>query len=264
MTVIVKKHSKNYTSGCECMSEKVAMPIDNDSEKLNLISNIIYPSLYNENQELTQRNRELESELKNKTENNNELIQTCANQAREINALKEKLKHAQDVINTNENSKQTNDSRVFFNKYEYDLMDFVEDVTTDDVNGLFNKLIELTNIKVDNDNYLIDCASAVIPVYIMLTKSQKIVNTKNHFEGNLKSFCGYWNKNVVSNIEDKERANCLICNYDSIKVEMNKAPWKNVGPAKWRMMALDSKTRNKKPLNRAYNIKGRMESLFNY
>lgn len=264
MTDIVKKHSINYALGSECMSEGAAMPIGNDSDTLNLIRNIVNPTLYNENIELAQRNRELEDELKTKTENNNELIQTCANQAREINVLKEKLKHAQDVINTNENSKQANDSRAFFNKYEYDLMDFEEDVTTDDVNGLFNGLIELTNVKVDNDNYLIDCASAVIPVYIMLTKSQKISNTKNHFVGNLKSFCWYWNKNVVSNIKDEERANCLICNYDSIKSEINKAPWKDTGPAKWRMMALESQTRNKKPLSRAYNIKGRMESLFDY
>lgn len=263
MTDSVKKHSINYTLGSECMSEDVAMPIGNDSDTLNLIKNIVNPSLYNENIELAQRNRELEDELKTTTENNNELIQTCANQAREINALKEKLKHAQDVINTNENSKQANDSRAFFNKYEYDLMDFEEDVTTDDVDGLFNGLIELTNVKVD-DNYLIDCASAVIPVYIMLTKSQKILKTKNHFVGNLKSFCDYWNKNVVPNIIDEERANCLICNYDSIKSEINKAPWKNSVPSRWRTMALESQTRNKKPLSRAYNIKGRMESLFNY
>lgn len=261
MTDIVKKHSNNYTLGCECMSEGVAMPIGNDSDTLNLIRNIVNPTLYNENIELAQRNRELEDELKTTTENNNELIQTCANQAKEINSLKQKLKHAQDVIRTNEESKQNNDSRAFYNKYEYDLMDFEEDVTTDDVNGLFNGLIELTNVKVD-DNYLIDCASAVIPVYIMLTKSQKILKTKNHFVGNLKSFCNYWNNNVVPNIKDKERANCLICNYDSIKSEINKAPWKDTGPAKWRMMALESQTRHKKPLSRAYNIKGRMESLF--
>lgn len=264
MTDSVKKHSINYTLGSECMSEGVAMPIGNDSDTLNQIRNLVNPSLYNKNKELIQENNELKYELNNEKDHNRELTQTCANLAIEVGELKEKLKHAQDVINTNENSKLTNDSRTFFNIYEYDLMDFVEDVTTDDVNGLFNNLIELTNIKIDNDNYLIDCASAVIPVYIMLKKSIKIVNTKNHFVGNLKSFCDYWNKNVVPYIKDEERANCLICNYDSIKSEINKAPWKNSVPSRWRTMALESQTRNKKPLSRAYNIKGRMESLFNY
>lgn len=222
---------------------------------LNAIIKAAYPECTAIIENLQQRNTYLEKQL----EEQNELKDTCTEQAKEINELKKKLRHAQDVINKNNQYIANNATRPFF-KYEYNLMDFEEDASPDDLDYLFDTFYELVNEKLITGDYLLDCASSVIPIYIVITHTNSKIDPKWTYHGTLADFCEYWNKNVIAHIEDKERARKLKCKAATISAELKKKPWNECSPVSWRSLADDKKSRNRKVMGRAYNIKKRLES----
>lgn len=143
--------------------------------------------------------------------------------------------------------------------FVYDATNFAAGATADLIESFFLKLQSLAQAKTKQEEWLIDCAAAVIPVFIILTKGEKI-NKAYRYTGTLKSFCSEWNANVASRIEDEERAKKLTCDYDSIKTQMSRAPYKGSSPALWQRMLNEGK--DKKVLKRAVNVKVRMEGLF--
>ena len=80
------------------------------------------------------------------------------------------------------------------------------------------------------------------------------------YKGDLTTFCKYWNINVVGNLKDETRKASLLCNYDSIKAELNRKPWKGCGPASWKISSADKNS--KTVIGRAVNIKVQMEKIF--
>lgn len=143
---------------------------------------------------------------------------------------------------------------------KYDVNDFQEELCADDVESFFEKLIELTEIRNIDDSYIVDTGIAIVPIFKMLTESAKFKDTKWQYLGSLKNFCAYWNINVVGNLKDETRKESLLCNYDSIKAELNRAPWKGYGPASWKTSTAGKN--DKKTIKRAINIKARMEQIF--
>lgn len=107
---------------------------------------------------------------------------------------------------------------------------------------------------------MINNASDIIPIFLVLTKDNKLENTKWQFLGTLKAFCDYWNTNIVPYIKDPERAKKLACEYSSIKATINKAPWKGTAPISWRRLASQA-TKKKKEYQRALNIKERIVNI---
>ena len=143
---------------------------------------------------------------------------------------------------------------------KYDVNDFQEGMSADDVDSFFEKLIELTGLRYIDDSYIVDTGIAIVPIFKMLTESAKFKDTKWQYLGSLKNFCAYWNINVVGNLKDETRKESLLCNYDSIKAELNRAPWKGYGPASWKTSTAGKN--DKKTIKRAINIKARMEQIF--
>lgn len=142
--------------------------------------------------------------------------------------------------------------------FKYDATNFVlaEPFSIDSV---FLKLQILAQ-KIDvYGNYFVDCASAIIPIFITITTDERI-DKKYRYKGNLESFCNEWNCNVAAYITDKKRSNELTCDYNSIKTIINRAPFKDSSIVSWQRMFDEGK--NKKILNRAINIKVQMEKLF--
>ena len=123
----------------------------------------------------------------------------------------------------------------------------------------FLNLQKLTDIKTAPDQYLINNASAVVPIYLLLTESKKIPEIYR-YKGTKSDFCREWNSNVASRIPDKDRSQALTIEYDSFKAECNRAPWKNSSPANWNRDKVDSK--HKVKLDRAVNTKKHLERLF--
>lgn len=242
---------KNSLPGVDCVHTS------SPEEAVDAIRKILLPELQTQIENLKVENENLRI-LKTNYET---LSRAFTDQALEIENYKKKLKHAQDYINTIEQCKQTKDPRPSF-QYEYNLMDFEDGITHEDINYFFNNLLEIANTKIGEGEYLIDCSSAIIPLYIMFTESQNIKNTKWHYCGTLQSFCSYWNTNIVSCIEDKVRAQQLHCNPDSIRAEKNKLPWKTSSPGTWGRKARESTKKSDRPLKRAINIKSRVEYLF--
>lgn len=144
--------------------------------------------------------------------------------------------------------------------FKYDVTDFQEGVCADDVDSFFEKLIELTGLRYIDDSYIVDTGIAIVPIFKMLTESAKFKDTKWQYLGSLKNFCAYWNINVVGNLKDETRKESLLCNYDSIKAELNRKPWKGYGPASWKTSSADKNY--KTVIKRAINIKARMEQIF--
>lgn len=227
------------------MQPKYAVQPDNLSSEdtLKEIARLACPTLMIENEELRDEIYTLKA------------INTGL--TKELYECKEKLKEAQQQIK-NSNTAPPSGSGFM---YEYDVLDFAENASAATINYLFDGLLHLTEIKTSTDKYLIDSASALIPIYIILKDSTVIVQTLYCFCGSLEDFCKYWNYNVASRIEDKERAKLLTVNYSSIKAEINKQPRKDRKPGCWRSV-FNSASKHKKPLRRAINIKAHMESAF--
>ncbi len=143
---------------------------------------------------------------------------------------------------------------------KYDVNDFQEGMSADDVDSFFEKLIELIGLRYIDDSYIVDTGIAIVPIFKMLTESAKFKDTKWQYLGSLKNFCAYWNINVVGNLKDETRKESLLCNYDSIKAELNRKPWKGYGPASWKTSSADKNY--KTVIKRAINIKARMEQIF--
>lgn len=221
--------------------------------QFELLKNMICGEVMDENIALKEKNEKLESERATDKE-------TITRQANEITKLKNMLTHAQTLISTAEKCKETGDPRPMFN-YEYDLSDHEMEASAKDIETFWDNNFQLTQIMMPDGTYLIDNAAAIVAVFLVYTKSLKLEKTKWHFIGTIINFCYCWNKNVVARIEDKERAAKLTCNSKALTAELNKAPWKKIGPARWRSEA-NGGSKHKKKLNRAANIKERIERMY--
>lgn len=220
--------------------------------QFELLKNMLCGELINENNALRKENEELKTERK-------EHVETITSQAVDIKTLKKELIQAQELLKTAEKCKATGDPRPMF-KYEYDLSDFNDEAEIKDVDYIFDCLLYLVEFQTKPKNYLINNASDIIPIFLVLTKDNKLENTKWQFLGTLKAFCDYWNTNIVPYIKDPERAKKLACEYSSIKATINKAPWKGTDPISWRRLALEA-TKKKKEYQRAFNIKERIVNI---
>lgn len=208
--------------------------------------------LINENNALRKENEELKTERK-------EHVETITSQAVDIKELKKRLIHTQELLKTVDECKATGIARPMY-KYEYDLTDFKTEAGINDVDYLFDCLLYLVDFQIKPEVYLINKASDIIPVFLVLTKDNKLENTKFRFCGSLTAFCDYWNSNIVPHITDSKRAEKLACKYTSIKATIGKTPWKGTDPISWRRLASES-PKKKKIYQQAFNIKERIVNM---
>ena len=136
--------------------------------------------LINENNALRKENEELKTERK-------EHVETITSQAVDIKELKKRLIHTQELLRTAEECKATGNPQPMY-KYEYDLTDFKTEAGINDVDYLFDCLLYLVDFQIKPEVYLINKASDIIPVFLVLTKDNKLENTKFRFCGSLTAF----------------------------------------------------------------------------
>lgn len=230
--------------------------VNSSNKSQNLFEQLKYSlheDLINENTILKKENAELKGTIQKQNS-------TIVDQANELYEYKKKLRHAQEIIRTYEECKRTGDPRPMFD-YVYDMSDYEKEMETKDVETFWDNMLTIINISLPDGTYLVNCAAAVVPIYLVLTKGSNIVKSKWHYKGTMADFCTCWNKNIVPRIEDPERAKQLTINYDNFKKEANRAPWKNSIPASWRRI-LDEGDSNKKKLKRAINIKSQVEKMY--
>lgn len=248
-------------------SEKINLIPDNsnatEDENIYSVSDIhgFFGFLLAENAEL-RKQKELIDEIQSnnlilKDENTN-LRNVIVDQAKELKDCKEKLKHAQEYIITIENCKNTGYLKPAFN-YVYKIEDYGTNASCEDIETIYDVLLNLVDAKQNAIDYLFPNTSAIVPIYIVLTDSQNVKGTKYQYMGTLQDFCDAWNANVVQRISDEERKQQLFCKFGSLKATLYKAPWKNTSPGSWRRSANEGH-RSKKILYRAANIKERLEN----
>lgn len=225
-------------------------------EKLELMARILTPELTKKIDELKEEN----AILKIKSNKYDILKSKYAEQAIELDECKRNLMKAQELIRVAEKCKESGDATPSYD-FVYDLGDFDPDFSSNDIDTFFNNLFLLANKKAKYGEYLIKNSMAVVPIYIIYKQDASITNTKWAYRSDLKSFCEYWNINVADRMEDPERREALRCNYKTIKAELNKSPWKNVGPVSWRKLA-DGNARHKAKLNNAATIRAEVLSQY--
>ena len=227
------------------------------------VKELLFPDVMEENHKLKEENLQLKEEnwqqkeqLENQVDENTRLCRVVSSQALLIQEYKEKLEKLQKVFNENNQEGVTVVTDGF--DFVFDVTHFNEYIRIDQIHFLFLQLQKLVDIKIEPDKYLLDNASAIVPIFILLTQSVSIP-TIYRYEGNMRDFCNEWNSNVVAYIKDKERAKALTCDYENFKRENSKEPWTSTSPATWRKDIINS--RSKLKLNRAINIKLQLEKL---
>lgn len=228
-------------------------------ELLQQLNNAVAPIIEDELRQINQERPDAQKDLEVKENRIKTLERINADKDAFILELKEKLTHAQELINAYEKSMQIGDPTPMFN-YEYDLTDYSQDITCQQVNWLFDVLLSLCQTKLNASTDLIENQTSVLVIYLVLHDSMKLKNTLFEFKGTLTNFVDSWNANVVARIEDPNRRNLLTVNYSSVKSTLNKTPWKGTAQGSWRSLSNDTSNKHHKAYSRAYNIKARLES----
>lgn len=227
--------------------------MDSDSEA---IKRFLFPKIIEENNNLKEEIQQQQEQIESLMEENGSLRNIVVDKELEIKRCKEKLEKLQKLFSENSQEEVT----VITDGLDlvFDVTHFNEYIRIDQIHFLFLQLQKLVDIKIEPDKYLLDNASAVVPIYIVLTSSTNIPETFR-YKGSMRDFCNEWNSNVVAYIKDKERAKALTCDYENFKRENSKEPWTRTSPATWRRDIINS--RSKLKLNRAINIKLQLERL---
>lgn len=227
---------------------------------LEAVKELLFPEVIEENNNLKEENRQQQEKIENLTDENSKLHRALLEQVLLVQKYKDKLEKLQRAFD--ENSQEG----VMINsdglKFTYDITNFNEYIKIDQIDFMFLQLQKLVDIKIEPNKYLLDCAAAVVPVYIVLSKRFTMSSTTPYiysYGGSIRDFCNEWNVNVVAYIKDKERAEALTCDYESFKREHSKAPWSQTSPTTWRRDIINS--RNKTKLDRAINIKMYIDRL---
>lgn len=224
------------------------------------VKELLFPEVIEENKNLKEENRQQQEKIENLTDENSKLHRALSEQVLLVQKYKDKLEKLQRAFD--ENSQEG----VMINsdglKFTYDITNFNEYIKIDQIDFMFLQLQKLVDIKIEPNKYLLDCAAAVVPVYIVLSKRFTMSSTTPYiysYGGSMRDFCNEWNVNVVAYIKDEERAKALTCVYESFKREHSKAPWSQTSPTTWRRDIINS--RNKTKLDRAINIKMYIDRL---
>lgn len=209
--------------------------------------------------DVLKENKELKEKLQEMarvSEENRRLRDAIADTSLLAHEYKIKYKQAQETISAYESGNQKlPDNGCFF---LCSTKSFAPGTSPEFIKYFFLNLLSLAQIKDTEGKWLIDCAAAVIPIYLVVSNERK--NNKYHYKGCLKSFCNEWNCNVVANISNKERAQKLTCKYKSIVTQINRAPYKGSSPVSWHNL-LD-KGQNEIILGRAIDINYQLEKMF--
>ena len=235
-------------------SETTHAPSKNMTDSnLEAVKQLLLPEIVEENNNLKVRNQEQQEQIDSLIDENDKLHRLVSTQALQIQEYKEKLEKLQKLFN--EESQEGITVITDGLDFAFDVTHFNEYIRIDQIHFLFLQLQKLADIKIGPDKYLLDNASAIVPIFIFLTQSTSIYK----YEGNMHDFCNEWNSNVAAYIKDKDRAKALTCDYENFKREHNKEPWNKTSPSTWRRDITNS--RNKLKLDRAINIKLQLEKL---
>lgn len=221
--------------------------------------------LYYDNEQLKLRVKELESEKSKGLNYKERYYEKCE----KYDDLEKKFKLLEDE---NRLLKQQLEKGIPHSGflYNYDVMDFNEDMDASDIERLMDICLSLADVP-QARGYLIEDSKGVIPIYILLAEKgafRKHGNSdKDTRNWGLAAFCRCWNDNVVTRITDEKRRIDLCCEYKKIESALNKEPWSGANSCSWRKLH-DSyphnngrNSRKKAKLGRAINIKSRLEKL---
>lgn len=226
---------------------------------LQSLTCVLDPIIEEELTHISQERPDTHKDLEQKESRIKTLERINADKDASILELKEKLSHAQELINAYKQSMKSGDPTPMF-KYEYDLTDYSQDTACEHVDILFDTLYELSSIQLNASTNLIENQTSVMIIYMVLHDSQKLKNTVFEYKGTLTNFVDSWNANVVARIEDPVRQKALTAHSPTIKSTLNKAPWKGVSQGSWKSLSYDTSNRNHKIYSKGYNIKSRLEA----
>lgn len=233
-------------------SQAMQISTDNPKETVDKISQLVYPAIHNRNIQLENENKLLKAQLEEYTEYKD----AYSKKSIELDKCKEKLEQAQKCIKALGEAKQSENPRTSF-EYEYDITDYPNYVNIPYIENLFDTCLSLAQQKTGQNTYLIEGPSDVVIIFELLTDPTEKMSPIYKFAGTNVHFCSCWNTNVVSRIDDSERAKKLTLNQNSFRSLQSQNVCTDP-PSTWKSRSLEGSSKAKK-YGRAFNIKERME-----
>lgn len=129
-------------------------------------------------------------------------------------------------------------------------------VSIESLERLADQLFELASHKDKEGNYLILYKKDIVPIYLVLSQSNKL---PFNYKGKLPDFELFWNDNIADRMEDPKRRADLTIDAESFKDAKNDPLWKNEEISSWQRLACEGFNSNE--YQKAVTIKQKIESF---
>lgn len=194
---------------------------------------------------------QFQSELEKANEENRLLRNSNSNKSIEIEKLKEEIESLKSI-------KATSDTPRFHYAINRRLWQTPEGklVSIESLERLADQLFELASHKDKEGNYLILYKKDIVPIYLVLSQSQKL---PFNYTGDIPDFVFFWNDNIAERTRDSKRREVLTIEDKSFRTMANSKLWKDNSLLSWGRLAINGTQSNE--YQKADTIKKDIESF---
>lgn len=162
---------------------------------------------------------QIKSELEELKNENRDFREINSNQSLEISALKKKIESLKSITTTS-------DTPRFHYAINRRLWQTPEGklVSIESLERLADQLFELVSLKDKEGNYLILYKKDIVPIYLVLSQSQKL---PFNYTGDIPDFVFFWNDNIAERTRDSKRREVLTIEDKSFRTMANSKLWKD-------------------------------------
>lgn len=194
---------------------------------------------------------QIQSELEKANEENRLLRKSNSNKSIEIEKLIEEIERLKSITTTS-------DTPRFHYAINRRLWQTPEGklVSIESIEKLADQLIVLVSLKDKEGNYLIRYKKDIVPIYLVLSQSQKLPFI---YIGDIPDFEFFWNDNIAARMQDLNRREVLTIEDKSFRTMVNSKLWKDNSLLSWGRLAINGTQSNE--YQKADTIKKDIESF---
>lgn len=157
---------------------------------------------------------------------------TCADQAIQLKECKDKLQEIQKRLRQEEESAGSGIRYPECN-YAINVCDYSPNTDYTDAARFWDKMWELKDVRTTKNTYLIKGIVDVVPIFLVVSRSDNYDNPRGFFCGSQKSFCENWNAFVAGREVEPERRKKLTISPNSFTATLSKIKYTR-NPNDWR------------------------------
>ena len=165
-----------------------------------------------------------------------ELKDVYVEQSVQLKDCQQKLTALQDHFRKEEEAKQNG---IVYPPCDYvpDILDYKEGTDSMAAIYFWNRMYELKDLKKPDGSYLIKGIVDVVPIFLVVSRSDEYDNPNWFFCGTQLAFCQSWNVFVAGRETDEKRKEKLFCKPASFNSALSKIKYDR-DPSKWRIKYL--------------------------